>query len=377
MRNYGRTSISEFLGDRVVYRNLEPADPRLPGLAERGDQTGLPAGRIPRKTEPAYARAGARLLQDAQLLRGVRKPVQKLLFVGDTLMLDGTAFANLCLEGGWKGLAFIGSENSAPAQVETVSNGKGGTLYQSNRWAALEDFDRFAEANGFPVDEKTAVVLDLDKTIIGARGRNGHAIDQARLQAVQDTLAELLAPAFERQAFQSAYEQLNRPEFHPFTGDNQDTVAYLCLLLGSGLYSLEGLISRIRQGGLASFEAFVNEVEGKRNELPRGLVEIHEQVTTGLQAGDPTPFKTFRRREYRTTLACFDRLPEGADPQDLLSGEIVITQEVREAALEWQRRGALTFGFSDKPDEAAVPTPELAAQGWQPLHRAVTHSVGE
>ena len=30
MKNYGRTSIHEFLGDLVVYRNLMPLDPRLP-----------------------------------------------------------------------------------------------------------------------------------------------------------------------------------------------------------------------------------------------------------------------------------------------------------------------------------------------------------
>ena len=377
MRNYGRTSIAEFLEDRVVYRNLEPADPRLPRLHELSAFTGLAPGRIPRKTEAAYARAGVQLLREAQKLRGVSSPLRRLLFVGDTLLLDGTAFANLCLAGEWSGLAFIGSENSDPPRVEIVPNETGHSLYRSNRWAALVDFDHHAAANGFPVDEATAIVLDLDKTVVGARGRNGHVIDQARLRAVQDTLADLLGAAFEMQAFRSAYERLNRPEFHPFTTDNQDTVAYLCLILGGGLDSFEDLATRIRQGSLASFEQFLAEVEGKRRELSAELAEIHNQVYTSVKAGDPTPFKPFRRREYLTTLRCFDRLPEDADPQDLLSNEIVITQEVRAAALDWQHRGALLFGFSDKPDEAALPTPELAAQGWQPLHRAVTHSVGE
>jgi hypothetical protein len=57
--------------------------------------------------------------------------------------------------------------------------------------------------------------------------------------------------------------------------------------------------------------------------------------------------------------------------------EIVITQEVRELALEWRSRGALLFGLSDKPDEASLPTPELEQQGYLPLHRSVTHLVGE
>jgi hypothetical protein len=377
MRNYGRTTIAEFLEDRVVYRNLEVVDPRLPRLRELSALAGLSPGRIPRKIDPAYARAGAQLLRDAQRLRGVPQPIQRLLFVGDTRMLDETAFANLCLAGGWSGLAFIGSEDGAPPAVEILPNEAGGWLYRSNRWAALDDFDRHAAANGFPVDEATAVVLDIDKTVVGARGRNGHAIDRARQQAVRETLAELLGESFKMEAFRSAYDLLNRPEFHPFTGDNQDYVAYLCLALGSGLYSLEDLAGRIRHGSLASFEGLLVEVEGQRQELPVGLAEIHEQVSASVKAGDPTPFKSFRRREYLTTLGYFDCLPEEADPWELLSNEIVITQEVRAAALDWQGRGALLFGFSDKPDEAAIPTPELVAQGWQPLHQAVTHSVGE
>ena len=32
MKVYGRTTVSEFLGDRVVFRNLEPVDERLPGF---------------------------------------------------------------------------------------------------------------------------------------------------------------------------------------------------------------------------------------------------------------------------------------------------------------------------------------------------------
>jgi len=93
-------------------------------------------------------------------------------------------------------------------------------------------------------------------------------------------------------------------------------------------------------------------------------------------AGDPTPFKAFRRWEYTVTAAAMGSLPQGASLPALLDGEITLTQEVRQMALEWSSRGALVFGLSDKPDEASLPTPELAAQGWQPLHRTLTHAVG-
>ena len=36
-------------------------------------------------------------------------------------------------------------------------------------------------------------------------------------------------------SFQTAYERLNQPEYHPFTTDNQDFLVYICLILGGGL----------------------------------------------------------------------------------------------------------------------------------------------
>jgi hypothetical protein len=37
----------------------------------------------------------------------------------------------------------------------------------------------------------------------------------------------------------------------------------------------------------------------------------------------------------------------------------------------------LLLTMSDKPDEATLPTPELAAQGYLPLHRMATSAAGE
>lgn len=102
-----------------------------------------------------------------------------MVYVGDTRLNDGTAFANLCRAGGWPRLAFIGSERDEPARVEVVEQ-DGGTLYLANRWAALADFDRFCRERGFPLDERAAVIVDLDRTALGAPGRNDHVIDRAR-----------------------------------------------------------------------------------------------------------------------------------------------------------------------------------------------------
>jgi len=377
MKNYGRTSLNEFLGERVVYRNLEPADPRLPGLKELRDTVDMAPGKIPRKSEADYARVIVRLLERGQELRGINRAIERLLFVGDTRLLDGTAFFNICLAGEWPGLAFIGSENAKPASIEVLPNDAGQRLYLANRWAALVDFTGYATSHGFPAGESTAVILDIDKTALGARGRNGHVIDRARVQAVQDTVAGLLGAVFDLNAFRTAYDLLNQPEFHPFTADNQDYLAYICLILGSGLYRLEAVVADIREKRLISFEGFLVQVDARVRELPPRLADLHADIYANVQKGDPTPFKSFRRNEYLTTIRCFGQLGDSAPVEALLAQEILVTQEVREFALSWQKQGALIFGLSDKPDEAATPTAELAQQGYLSIHQAITHSAGE
>jgi hypothetical protein len=370
MKNYGLTSVHEFLGDRIVYRNLAPVDPLLPPLAETRLQVGLAEGLTPRKSEPQYARVIVYLLRQA---RG--GPIQRLVYLGDTRLNDGTAFGNLCRAGEWPGLAFIGAERDEPASVQIVPRGNE-TLYLANRWAALDDFDRYCRQGGFPVDEGTAVVIDLDKTTLGARGRNDHVIDQARVEAVRRTVGGLLGDDFDAAGFQSAYQRLNQTEFHPFTTDNQDYLAYICLILGSGLYGLASLVDDVQAGRLKTFAQFINNVNAQAANLPANLREIHDDVFAYVRQGDPTPFKAFRYNEYRSTIERLGSAAPGTPVAQLLDENILITQEVRALALEWRERGALLFALSDKPDEASIPSPELAAQGHQPIHRAPTYAIG-
>ena len=96
-----------------------------------------------------------------------------------------------------------------------------------------------------------------------------------------------------------------------------------------------------------------------------------------MQTGDPTPFKAFRRQEYLRTITCFGKLPDNAAVENMLAQEILVTGEVRQVALVWQTQGALLFGLSDKPDEAATPTEDLEKAGYEPIHRALTHVVME
>ena len=65
-----------------------------------------------------------------------------------------------------------------------------------------------------------------------------------------------------------------------------------------------------------------------------------------------------------------------ASAEEILSSEIVVTEEVRDMALVWKERGAILFGLSDKPDEASIPSPDLARQGYVPIHQVEAWSIG-
>jgi hypothetical protein len=337
---------------------------------------GVPADVTPRKSEPSYARVIVHLLRQARALDAPKIAIERLVYLGDTRLNDGTAFANICRAGDWSGLAFIAAENGDRAGVETVEQEKG-ILYVTNRWAAVGDFHHFCREQDFPLDERTAVIIDLDKTALGARGRNDHVIDQVRVEAVRRTVGELLGEDFDPESFRTAYARLNQPEFHPFTADNQDYLAYVCLIVGSGLYGLESLVAEVRAGELRTFKRFISRANDHVEELPTDLHHLHSLVYSRVQQGDPTPFKTFRYNEYRATVERMGCLNEDTPAEELLDKEITITQEIRETALAWQEQGVLLFGLSDKPDEASIPTEELAAQGYLPIHQAQTHAVGE
>jgi hypothetical protein len=127
---------------------------------------------------------------------------------------------------------------------------------------------------------------------------------------------------------------------------------------------------------MASFRQFIGEADGRAGQLPGRLQEIHDEVFGLVKEGDPTPFKAFRHNEYETTVGRMGWLDDGAAVEVLLAKEIVITQEVREAALAWREKGSLLFGLSDKPDEASIPREALAAQGYRAIHRMESHAVG-
>jgi hypothetical protein len=370
---FGKSSLFDIWGDFIVYRNLVPADNRLPEVGALRRHLSLQSPNLPRKSDPDYALVVAEQLRQARRLDLPKGTLQRLVFIGDTRLLDATAFQNLCAAGGWLGWAFIGRDEMGSGRADVVEE----NIYASNRWSALPDFIAFLQERGFGLDEHTVLVIDMDKTTVGARGRNDKVVDEARLDGVRLTVEELLGKDFDGDAFRAVYHELNRPVYHAFTADNQDYLAYICLMLGTSLFNFPVLLQDIQSGKMRDFFDFIRQVQLRRLELPSaGLVAIHDQVWRLVQEGDPTPFKAFRYNEYLTTAARFGVSP--VEPvESALTNRILITEEVRQAAGELRKRGALVFGLSDKPDEASFPSPEQAQGGMLPLHRLETLCAGE
>ena len=365
-------SLHDIFGDLVIYRDLDPIDCRLPRFAESHLGMGIPGPVRPRKLEPAYAQAMAWLLHRARALDAPDVELAELVYLGDTALNDGLAFRNLRETSGWRGWAFIGSERNGDLLVSKLDG-----VYSANRWTALADFISWLLDQGAALDARTAVVVDVDKTALGARGRNDASIDRARMAALEATMAAALGPAFNEPEFRRAYAEINTPKYHTFTVDNQDNVAYVCLVLGTGVYTLEGVRGALETGTLGTFREFIEQVDGARDRLSPAFRALHSDVLSRVRAGDPTPFKEFRQRECRETVGRMGYLPDQAPLAQRLAEEICLTREVVEVAHWLRARGCLLIALSDKPDEATNPSPELAAEGFLPLHRTTTHTVGQ
>ncbi len=357
MQIYGRHAVADVLGDFVAYRNIRPIDARLPGLQDIAPNT------QPRKGDDAYANVAMTILKAAQSLRQAG-PIQRFMMIGDTRQSDGGTYLTIAKRSGWQGAAFICDEKRSEDPFYGVSNDAG--VYTSNRWRNIDAF-----AAQHVVDEHTAILIDLDKTFIGARGRNHQLIDAARLTALNSAVTTVLGNNYNDTVFSETYHRFNQPRFHRFTGDNQDFLAFICVMAGGSIVTPDGLQSMLEQGIMRDFSHYVDLTEARIQTFKSPLEDFQRDFAQLYRAGDMTPFKAFRYIEYTETAARFGCAPDNLDALDLLTREIVITGELWQIAQQWQAQGALLFGLSDKPDEAACGTGSGA-----PIHRLVTHVVG-
>lgn len=346
------TTISELTADLVIYRDLQPCDASLPGLAELRASLCLPPGVLPRKRDSAYARVLLELLRRVQVQREAPR-LEMLLVIGDTEN-DRQMAANLRTVSGLPVLAFIGVDQY---DAEPVMVWEGDTA-TANRWALLEDWleqvaRRSTPEGGAQPWAQTALVLDIDKTLLGPRGRGDAPINEARAEGALQVASDLLGTQLDVPAFQQFYATLCRSEYHSLTRDNQDYVVFITLLLARGVLTLDELRQGMADGTLDSFAHLLAAVEAR---LPAELTALHAEVRAADAAGDPTPFKAFRYAEFAATVA------------RMADGRLTLCREVMDVARTLVARGVLCLAASDKPSEASLPTSEQAATGLLPLH---------
>jgi hypothetical protein len=348
----------------------------MPGLKLALRELDLPGIGLPRKQESAYAQIAIWFATQAQQLRGIASPLRELVFVGDTAFNDGRAYANMREVSGWQASCFIGSERLQQEPSAELDQEEG--FFVANRWQAISEWVGWMLTRGMQLDERSAVIVDIDKTAIGAKGRNDQVIDEARLEGAYSAMSTLLGEDVPWSEFERYYTGLNRSRYHNVTADNQDYLAYMCLVLSTGLISYDEVEREVEDGSLDNFDQFTRWVESRMmiNSIAgEAFRQAHDAVMMGVRNGDPTPFKRFRRQEFVSTIKRMGQLLDDSPVETLLSEEITLTQEVCELS-EWLHdRGCLIICLSDKPDEASCPDPRITPD-LQPVHRAETHRVG-
>jgi len=366
----GRASISDLLDDFVVFRSLRPMDARMA-------RSGACQRFAPRKGTETHARIIAEILRTAwHLTHGRGEPAQ-LFYLGDTMGSDIRTFRRLCQITGWSGQGLIVEQRDAPFEIRCDESSDGSNLFLSNNWQAASPTRLAAEDILIPgkASTHTVAVVDIDKTLIGARGRNSAAIDRARIRAVRDVAASIVVDRANATLLEAYVRKLDHPAWHPLTADNQDAVAYIALLAASNAVPPDEL-SAWKGSDRGGFMAFLDSVDA-RVRSDTTLAPLHEEVRGKVERGDPTVFPAFRRFEYRATCAAFASLSDSAPPEEMLDQEIVMTGEVWQTVREWRQQGVVVLGLSDKPDEACLPAEDDTEAGALPLHRIPLHIVSD
>ncbi len=371
-REFGTVALSEFLDDRLVYRNLQPIDPQYQGYNQCARTFGLDPVNLPRKADSAYAKVAVWITEHMQEQRS-NTEIEELLFIGDTYSTDGVVFEDMVDFARWRGSCFICAED--PNVDPDLTWDEKQQVVTANRWHLLGAWMQELSAR-FALDERTAVIIDIDKTALGARGRNSKVINESRLESLHQALESQLISTgkFNFAEFRLVYDAISRPEFFPLTSDNQDYIVYIGLMVTTGIMTVKEVSDLLVRK--MSFDQLVRWITTQaENKFSMQMRQLHEQYQMCARNGDCTPFKQFRRQEFLNTVQHMGHLPTSVGPDQRLATELCITQEVRELSLFLRERGSLLMSLSDKPQEAVMPHPRWH-KGMQPIHRVLTHAVG-
>ncbi|PDW04306.1 hypothetical protein [Candidatus Viridilinea mediisalina] len=339
-------TISDLTGDVVLYRDLEPCDAALPRLAALRAALNMPPGQPPRKRDQAYARVALAVAHAARRHAG-GPPLAALAVIGDTEN-DRLLATHLAALGELPTYGFIGEDRPVAAEHMVWHE----QIATATRWHLIHAWATILESRG--VDwARTALLIDLDKTLLGPRGRSDGAIDDARAEGAL-VIAHTIYPELDVPAFRRDYAELCRSEWHSYTLDNQDYVVATALFAAAGAIKLEHLQDAMTHGPTPTF---AQQLSASASQIPAGLAPLHAELFARVAQSDPTPFKAFRRAELTATL------------ERMADGRLTLCSDIYHLAQRLKAQGALCLAASDKPAESAIPSAEQQAIGMLPLHR--------
>lgn len=330
---YKRDFLNTLFEDYIIFRELNIVKEGLPKFDEIKSSLNLKL--LPRKKDKDYVRVLSYLID----LIGDFK---KIVYLGDTFLNDKSVIENLTSLNRYEVFGII---TEGKGKKEKIGN-----IILNDRWEDL--IEVFKELN-IEIDKDTLFIVDIDKTLIGARGRNDFSIDKARFDAIKEISKDLIGDYDERKFFE-IYKILNDKKFHNFTEDNQDIVTLLTIIFYLGLYDFQEFIEEYESGKKIDKLNFFKEILEKSNKN-LNFYKVLERCTLRIENGDPTPFLEFRYKEFESTIKRMDFLSDYENIKTLLEEEIMITKEVYDLLIFSKEKGALLFGLSDKPEASTFP----------------------
>ncbi|MGB9694620.1 MAG: hypothetical protein ACP5SB_01385 [Caldisericaceae bacterium] len=319
--SFRRGTLNDIFKDYIVFRELRPIKEGLSSFEELGNKSHKG---FPRKKDKEYAAILCQIFRSAMSF-------SKIVYIGDTFLSDLAVIENI-KELGYDVFGVITDETGKN------SESKYPYIVFNNSWDQLSNYvvDK--------INNETVLVVDIDKTAIGARGRNDSSVDKARTDAILD-LAKRVFKNPEKDEFMRLYHYIHAKDFLNFTQDNQDIVSILSLIIYSNAISFDDFSSFAKT---RKFEEFIQDVK-----VQGELVPLVDEVRTNIREDNATLFPTFRRIELEKTLNRMDFLPDDTPIEKLLEEEILITGEVYRIGIRANEKGALVFGVSDKPEKAS------------------------
>ncbi|MBC7195273.1 MAG: hypothetical protein H5U37_06430, partial [Caldisericia bacterium] len=163
---YKRVNLNFVFEDLIVFRELNVIKKDFPNFEKIKEI--LSINELPRKKDKNYALVLSFIIDKIG-------DFNKVIYIGDTFLNDKSVIENLTNLNKYEVYGII---TEGKGEFKREKN-----IILNNSWENLVNLIKELNLN---FDNNTFIITDIDKTLIGARGRNDLSIDKARFDAIKD-----------------------------------------------------------------------------------------------------------------------------------------------------------------------------------------------